>query len=182
MAQFAVIAWGSLLWDPQDCEPYGMTPYGWHREGPVFPLEFSYISRNRLGALTLVIDGEGALCETYWIPLDMKHWPRVLERLKQREGRVDWVGRGKPRPTHQPAAQVYDWLMQHPTLERALWTSQFSNFDAVVQEPFSVENGLDYVAGLERTAFESAREYVHRTPAQTQTPFRLAFETRWPPA
>ncbi len=45
----AVIAWGSLIWNPADLELASR----WHKDGPVLPIEFARMSKN--GAASLVV-------------------------------------------------------------------------------------------------------------------------------
>lgn len=183
MSQFAIIGFGSLIWDPQVLSAYGMTVGRWKNNGPVFPLEFSRISPRRLGALTLVIDHQGVACQTYWIKMDGRHWDIVHEILARREGKIDVISRQDPAPPEGTRQKVWDWLADKSGITHAVWTSQVSNFAQETGTPFSVTHALNYLLGLKntsQTAFDAARTYIHETPEQTQTPLRLAFEQRWP--
>ena len=61
--KIAVLAWGSLVWDPGDLQ----VAADFAPNGPLVPIEFCRASRD--GRLTLVIDERfGALCTTYSSP------------------------------------------------------------------------------------------------------------------
>ena len=58
--KIAVLAWGSLVWDPQDLQVAGK----FAPNGPLLPIEFCRVSAD--GRLTLVVDETfGATCTTY---------------------------------------------------------------------------------------------------------------------
>ena len=58
----AILAWGSLTWDPKDLN--FIKDVGWKNYGPVLPIEFARISNN--GRLTLVISENGTPVTTYF--------------------------------------------------------------------------------------------------------------------
>jgi hypothetical protein len=63
MLKSAVLAWGSLVWDPRDLQ----TAAEFVANGPLLPIEFCRISAD--GRLTLVIDETvGTVCTTYSAP------------------------------------------------------------------------------------------------------------------
>ena len=55
MSAIAIIGWGSLLWDLDNLTPFVQGDWAINA-GPRLPLEFSLVSRKRLGALALAID------------------------------------------------------------------------------------------------------------------------------
>ena len=183
MAKFSIIGWGSLIWEPEDLEEFGITPDAWNDDGPYLPLEFSHISRRRNGALTLVIDNQGTPCQTYWVPLDMKEWTKVESILRRREGQIDSVCRSLPKPELGNHSQIiWEWLDQHPAIEMAVWTSLSSNFEQSGNGKFSVPTALVYLEELKRKSlegFEQAERYFQRTPSQIQTPLRTAVHNKF---
>ena len=63
MVKSAVLAWGSLVWDPGGLQTAGK----FAANGPLLPIEFCRVSDD--GRLTLAIDESfGALCKTYSAP------------------------------------------------------------------------------------------------------------------
>lgn len=113
--RIAVLAWGSLIWDPDGFDSTlergpgpalapaarelggasasgasasGASAWGvWaFGAGPILPLEFSRVSRKRPGALTLVIDPEaGALCRTAAAVSRRGHLAEAAADLARRE-------------------------------------------------------------------------------------------------
>ncbi|MDP6530786.1 MAG: hypothetical protein QF375_02760, partial [Arenicellales bacterium] len=55
MARFAIIGYGSLIWDLDNLAPYVEGEWDMY-QGPHLPLEFSLISKKRKRALALAID------------------------------------------------------------------------------------------------------------------------------
>lgn len=185
MAQFAVIGWGSLLWDPKDdLTKFGFNRASWREDGPELRLEFARVSQARKGALTLVIDPRGQRCPTYWIAVDLDDWEPVQTILKKREGQIDWVDASDANPSTRQAGRVWRWIQSKPSLTRAVWTSQTSNFTEETGQPFSLANALAYLQRLANTSpdsFACARAYIHQAPANTRTPLRTLFEETWSP-
>ena len=58
----AILAWGSLTWEPKDLN--FIKDVGWKNYGPTLPIEFARISNN--GRLTLVISENGTPVTTYF--------------------------------------------------------------------------------------------------------------------
>ena len=77
----AVLAWGSLVWDPRDLQAAAeFAP-----NGPLLPVEFCRISAD--GRLTLAIDETfGATCTTYSAPSALESLDAAIENLRLREG------------------------------------------------------------------------------------------------
>ena len=95
----AIIAWGSLVWNP------GALPYkgDWQPGGPEVSLEFSRVSRDC--RLTLVIDGEnGAPVSTRFAWSKRRKLQDAIADLRDREGtiwdRIGFVGRLSEHPCH----------------------------------------------------------------------------------
>src|SRR5271156_6442277 len=77
----AVLAWGSLLWDPRDLQ----TAAKFVANGPLLPIEFCRISAD--GRLTLAIDETfGAICKTYSVPSALESLEAARDNLCLREG------------------------------------------------------------------------------------------------
>ena|SRR5271165_3513243 len=79
--KIAVLAWGSVVWDPQDLRAAGT----FAPNGPLLPIEFRRVSAD--GRLTLVIDETfGAICTTYSAPSALQNLDAAVENLRGREG------------------------------------------------------------------------------------------------
>lgn len=66
--------------------------------------------------------------------------------------------------------------------EAAIWTALPTTFLERVGREFSVDAGLDYVAGLRGELRRRAGEYIRRAPVATETPLRAAFRADSRPA
>ena len=76
----AILAWGSLIWDPKDLE-YNKQ-LGWIYDGPNLPIEFARISKN--GRLTLVITENGTFNKTFYTFANMKlTFEEAIENYEQ---------------------------------------------------------------------------------------------------
>jgi hypothetical protein len=185
----AVLAWGSLLWDPQNLQlaaPFTLT-------GPNLPIEFCRISKNR--RLTLVIDESfGTLCQTYAAPSTFKTLDDAIENLRDREAMPNTRNVGfieTATNTRAPAATEYhphaletiaDWTAT-AGYDAAIWTALPNDFATAAPEPFSVNAAMRFLEHLEQSdpeAFARALTYIHRAPPATQTPLRAAVTTQWP--
>ncbi len=91
--KIAVLAWGSLIWEPRNLQ----TATGFVLLGPVLPIEFSRVSGGN--RLTLVIDeANGAPCRTYVAQSAYADLDNALLNL--------WLREGKENET--PPARVRD--------------------------------------------------------------------------
>ena len=131
----AILAWGSLVWDPRDCKQAAeFAP-----DGPLLPIEFCRISGGR--RLTLALDETyGAVCKTYSAQSAIQSWTR--------RSRTSECGKGcrtgaQSAMSRSPPAEQSDVAMQrHPEAvaaiaawtaskgyDAAIWTALASNFD-----------------------------------------------------
>lgn len=187
MSGYAVIGWGSLIWD---LENLGVHVTGdWRmRAGPRLPLEFSRVSPKRKLALAVCLDPEhGAPCHSHWILSRRKGLDAVVEDLARRERAVPerigavCVGAGRARGRLDPVVQaVRDWCLASG-LDGAVWTDLESNFFDHLGEPFSVARAVAYLSGLEGESRNEAVRYIQNAPTTTDTPLRrrLAAEAWW---
>src|SRR5438105_2234330 len=93
--RIALLGWGSLLWEggPE----FDKYHEDWQFDGPQVPLEFSRISKRRLGALTLVVDQDHGIPTTVaWCLSRRRRVEDAIRDLQCREettadkiGRVD---------------------------------------------------------------------------------------------
>lgn len=205
--RIAVIGWGSLLWDPDGLETWAVrsadgTPRWRMDAGPALPLEFSRVSRKRPGALTLVVDGRGALCSTHvaehaaacaaadlasalaMARADLARRERApLERIAAVGAPQNAGACGRAATSlfdmdadaHGAAAAeiVSDWLTRSEW-DGAVWTALPSNFEAEIGQAFSIEAAIAYLAGLDDAARREAVAYLENAPASAQTPLRRA--------
>ena len=187
--KIAVLAWGSLVWDPRELKTAKFTP-----NGPLLPVEFCRVSKD--GRLTLAIDETfGDVCTSYSAPCALDDLDAAIENLRLREGTsVGNIGFVEPASDRQSD----DAMERHPQVvatigawaaaagyDAAIWTALESNFGdwGKAGEPFSVTAAIRYLEALkgrDAAAFDRALEYIHKAPQEVQTPVRDEVAKRWP--
>lgn len=190
--KIAVLAWGSLKWDPRDLKISGK----FELTGPKLPIEFSRVSGKKTGKLrlTLVIDEtNGSPCQTYVAESSCDTLLSARENLRDREGmeHVNGVGfidrqsgevsfRAEERHPRS-LKMIGDWL-ETTDFDAVIWTALASNFSDETGEQFSLESAMSFVDQLPVEQQEMAVKYFQEAPETVQTPFRLASAGRWPTA
>ena len=187
----AILAWGSLVWDPRELQ----TAAGFAANGPLLPIEFCRISAD--GRLTLAIDETfGAMCKTYSAPSALEDLDAAIENLRAREGMPDtsavgFVELGAGRQSDvamdrhpQAVATIAAWAAEN-SYDAAIWTALKSNFDEPDKggEPFSVTAAIRYLETLaseDADKFARALTYIRKAPPEVQTPVREEVLKRWP--
>ena len=192
MVKIAVLAWGSLVWDPRELK----TAAEFKADGPLLPVEFCRISAD--GRLTLAIDETfGDVCTTYSAPSAFADLDAAIENLRKREGTIaSEIGFVEPAAGRQSDAA----MERHPQVvatigawaeasgyDAAIWTALASNFDESGKggEPFSVTAAIRYLEALnakDPAAFRRAWDYIKKAPAEVETPVRDAVAKHWPQA
>jgi hypothetical protein len=191
MVKCAVLAWGSLLWDPRDLQTAGE----FMANGPLLPIEFCRVSAD--GRLTLAIDETfGAVCKTYFAPSALGTLDEAIENLRLREGMPNAQAVGFVEPASGRQSNVA--MQRHPEAvatiaawaasfgyDAAIWTALASNFNEPGKggEPFSVTAAIRYLEGLEgrdAAKFARALAYIRNAPPKVETPVRDEVAKRWP--
>jgi hypothetical protein len=190
MVKIAVLAWGSLVWDPRELR----TAAAFAPNGPLLPIEFCRISSD--GRLTLVIDkAVGDLCRTYSAPSVFTSLDTAIENLRERETRhAEDIGFAEPASGRQSeiamerhpeaVASIADWTAA-TGYDAAIWTALGSNFDEwnKAGEQFSVTAAIGYLEtlkGEDPAAFVRALDYIRKAPGEVETPVRDEVAKRWP--
>jgi hypothetical protein len=175
--RIALVAWGSLIWDPRRLPIEGT----WRSGGPRLPLEFSRVSKD--GRLTLVIDYKnGAVVETYYAVSPRTDLDCAIADLTAREGTttrhigfVDSVGLkdlANGRAEHEKTcARIRSWIAT-TDFAAAVWTALDSNFESAVGRPFSVQNAIEYLEARPASVRELALNYFKNAPREIDTPLR----------
>jgi hypothetical protein len=174
--RIAILGWGSLLWEGgvEFDEWHGK----WQEDGPVLKIEFSRISKSRLGALTLVIDDQhGAPTAVAWCLSKRKTIEDAICDLRCREGTtVENIGhisiQIQARPTDGPPETdpMIAWAKERK-LDAVVWTALKSNFT-----DFSKDAAIAYLQTLDGAAKAKAAEYAWRAPDFVRTPLRSALQ------
>jgi hypothetical protein len=183
----AVIGWGSLIWCPGGLR----IRTRWRRDGPELPIEFARISRDQ--RLTLVIHPGSKDQRTYWALSEAKTLRKARENLREREctnlADIHFLtknGQSAEGVNESVLLKIRNWLATKSGLDTAIWTGLSTNWKDKRGCPFSPEDALRYLRGVEAAKDEAAatynraREYIVNTPEQIQTEVRrLLHENRW---
>jgi hypothetical protein len=175
--KIAILGWGSLLWEKGGA--FDQWHGEWQRGGPFLKLEFSRISRRRLGALTLVIDDEhGTPTVVSWCLSKRKTVDDAICDLRCREettidkiGRIVIPGRSGSASGGGTEDALVAWT-RSKNLDAVIWTALKSNFRQKQNQSFSLEAALSYLKVLDPQAKSRAAEYVWRAPDFVKTPLR----------
>ena len=181
MEGYAVIGWGSLIWDLENLAPH--VEGGWAMgAGPVIPLEFSRVSPKRKMGLAVCIDTtHGVGCPTNVIASRRNGVDEVFADLSRRErapaGMIGAICRATGRRAGAAAEIVGDWCADNG-FRGAVWTSLPANFMELRGEAFSVERGEAYLRTLAGESLDEAVRYIENAPKATDTPLRRALAGR----
>ena len=191
MMKIAVLAWGSLVWDPRELEAAAT----FAPNGPLLPVEFCRVSGD--GRLTLVVDETfGIVCKTHSAPSALQTLDDAIENLRVREGMSSTREVGFVVPASGKQSDVA--TQRHPEAiatiaawatangyDAAIWTALESNFGEHGKggEPFSVTAAVRYLeklAGQDAAKFARALDYIRKAPPEVDTPVREEVAKRWP--
>lgn len=179
----AILGWGSLLWDKENSSEFDKWHDPWVFDGPSLNLEFSRISKNRQGALTLVIDeGHGCPVTVAWCFSKRGHVEDAVCDLCCREGttvnnigRLDFASQTDHFTDDVSKSAILEWA-RAKKLNAVVWTALKSNFTKETQQPFSVAAAVSYLKNLPPEGKSKAAEYMWRAPAFVKTPVRSALQ------
>lgn len=179
--KIGILAWGSLYWDLGSLK----ITDEWKNDGVILPIEFSRISDNGKGRLTLVIDEDnGSEIKTYWNTSSFSNLKKSIKDLKDREGTNDrnigyvdlTENSSYSKFSESLIKRIKDWA-ELKKLDAVIWTDLESNFQKIVKSEFSTENGLEYINNLDKKTKEKAIEYLNKAPEQTITDLRKRYNT-----
>ncbi len=184
--RYAVLGWGSLIWDLETLAPHVRLPWAMGA-GPRLPMEFSRISAKRRMGLVVCLDPEiGVPCATHAIPSVRGRLAEAITDLAMRERapetRIGGVclGTGARQGREGIAAIVRDWCRE-AGWTGAVWTDLLPNYAETAGEGFSIDRGLAYLRTLSGGCLDEAVRYIENAPETTDTPFRrrLAADPWW---
>lgn len=179
MRNYAVLGWGSLIWDLDDLAPKVTLPWRM-REGPRLPMEFTRISPKRKMGLAVCLDTDhGVDCPTHAIVSRRDTLDDVIDDLAARERapreliggvcRVSDSGQGRD----EIAMRVRTWC-EAEGWDGAVWTDLRSNYTETSGDRFTVEGAIAYLKTLGGDSLVEAVRYIHYAPVETDTPLRRA--------
>jgi hypothetical protein len=144
--KIAYFAWGSLLWDSEGLN----LQTSWKKTNIRLPLNFSRISDNGKGRLTLVIDNiNGVSNPIYYAIAKTANLNTAIENLKIREGTIPkYIGyinlknensRYSDRLTQTDIEKLKLFALKNK-IDAIVWTDLYPNF-----KNFSTNNALKYI-------------------------------------
>jgi len=179
--RIAVLAWGSLVWQP--CNDHGelSTAGDWQTDGPGLPIEFARISSD--GRLTLIVTpGYPHSSRVLWTISGLDDLDAAVANLAARETNapldsIHGIGSGRTLGSPHPSVVevVSAWLGGKPHIDAAVWTG-LGPGNGWPAGGWSPERAADHLASLQGTAREVAIEYIRRAPRQIDTPVRRALQ------
>jgi len=155
--KIAIIAWGSLVWDPRTLQIKG----DWDSSGPELDIEFSRVSKD--GRLTLVIDPvNGAAVQTYVAQSKRNYLDDAIADLRDREGtiikRIGFIEARNGNSSKVKFADqidvfqnVHAWC-KRSNYDAAVWTALPTQFKEQTNMDFSVDNAIGYLGSLPKAA------------------------------
>ena len=161
--KIAYFAWGSLLWnsDGLDLETK------WKKTNIRLPLNFSRISDNGKGRLTLVIDNkDGVFNPIYYAITNTTNLNKAIKNLKIRESTISkYTGfinlkndtsRYSERLSKEDI-EVFKLFAKKHKIDAIIWTDLYPNF-----KNFSTENALKYIDKHKKdvTLYNKMIEYI----------------------
>jgi hypothetical protein len=176
-----VLGWGSLCWDPRDLPIIG----SWHADGPLLPVEFARVSKDR--RLTLVLRKRTKRVKVLWAEMNTATIDKAIDGLKIREetpnkDNLGWVDLHNPLnnncKTFRTALTVTKRWARRKHLDAVVWTDLPSNFREKTGMDFTEDNVVAYLQSLDRGESQKAEEYVRKAPRQIKTKMRDVFEER----
>lgn len=144
--KIAYFAWGSLLWNSDGLD----LQTRWKKTNIRLPLNFSRISDNGKGRLTLVIDDKNGVSNpVYYAITNITNLNNAIKNLKIRERTIPkYIGyinlkndsyRYSDRLTQSNIEEFKTFATNHK-IDAIIWTDLFPNF-----KNFSTENALIYI-------------------------------------
>lgn len=186
IGRFAVIGWGSLIWDLDTLAPHVELPW-LMRAGPALSMEFTRVSPKRKMGLAVCLDPvDGVPCPTHVVPSARGDIHAVRADLAARE-RTDHtnigalcLGTGVDDGNPAIVVTVRAWCLEHGW-QGAVWTDITPNYAQHHGRAFDVAHAMAYLQGLRGESRDEAVRYIENAPLTTDTPLRraLSLEDWW---
>lgn len=174
--KIACIGWGSLIWRPETL----LIHRKWYEDGPVLPVEFARQSRD--GRLTLVILKNSKPVRTMWALMLTDNLEEAKKSLLDRESipenkMEEYIGviKSDDETKDEISQTIKEWLNKLD-LDAAIWTNLPPKFKKENNKAPTLEEALTYLKNLKINTFQTAIEYINKTPKQIDTPYRQGIE------
>jgi hypothetical protein len=181
------IAWGSLLWNFKSLK----IETEWTKSNIKFPLNFSRISDNGQGRLTLVIDKSGEMNNVYYARTSFSNLNTAIEKLKTREktltkniGFIN-IASNTYRTSLLNDKKIHELInfAKKNNIDGLIWTEIPPNFNEVYRKPYSKESAIEYIESKHenKKLYNKILEYIFlskiygniKTPLSTTLTKRL---------
>ena len=157
------LAWGSLLWNSKGLK----LKEEWKKTTFKLPLNFSRISDNGKGRLTLVIDQEqGILNNVFYTSTKYHDLNKAINALKVREkttkNHIGYLTLNKKRSknlTHYQEEVLRDFIKELG-YDAIVWTDLGKNFERYMGKSFGKENALLYLKSKKERIYTQILEYI----------------------
>ncbi|MEW8439907.1 MAG: hypothetical protein AB2689_17320 [Candidatus Thiodiazotropha taylori] len=170
------LGWGSLIWDPRELPIQGH----WFEDGPLIKVEFMRKSMDK--RITLVLDESAEPVRSLWaIMTGISTLESAKKALADREGIKDeyinkFIGTWSQRETtnHPCLLDIDKWAEQR-SISHVIWTALPSKLVSNGDSP-TPEQVIKHLSGLIGPERDNAENYIRKTPAQIDTPYRRQIE------
>jgi len=163
------LAWGSLLWNNSTLN----LSNEWKKINVNLPLNFSRISDNGKGRLTLVIDNENGINnKIYFAPTDVDNLNLAIKNLRLREKttskNIGYINLKKNdfrsnQMTPKQLESIKNYAKKNK-YDAIVWTDLPSNFSNITRKKFTINEALDYINSKYGTQlFGDIIEYILMT-------------------
>lgn len=187
--RIAILGWGSLIKEPRELAiDKSIGDSGWLNDGPLLPIEFSRISKDK--RLTLVIDERGKQVQTLWAISTSNDLITAIENLAARENtpstrNIGFAnlkdGSSSDFSNRWEIDQITSWATQKG-INGVIWTGLKPNFEEKIAElfneskVFNLENIKWFVEKLQYDEYLKMRSYIENAPPATNTSLRKEIE------
>ena len=164
--KIAYLAWGSLLWNDKNLN----LKTKWEKTSFNLPLNFSRISDNGKGRLTLVVDQNGYENPVYFAIAKTNDLNIALTKLKNREkttkSNVGYINLTKDsyRSTLLTIEQLQKIKLfaEKNNIDSVIWTDIPPNFQEIMGKPFSKNGALLYIDNKrnDKKMYNKILEYI----------------------
>ena len=166
------LAWGSLYWNPEF-----LPIEHWVHSTLKLPLEFSRISDQGKGRLTLVIDTKNGVDNKVWYAnAHVKDMNKAINMLKRREKttlqNIAYINlkNGRQRYVNTPneiLERIKSWAKDNK-LDGVVWTDLKSNWKDITKTDYTVERAYKYFEDSDLSIRLKILEYVYKAKNLTK--------------
>lgn len=177
--KIAILAWGSLFWDPRNLASTGE----WFYDGPLLPIEFARISGGN--RLTLVIkNGFEPVVTLYAIsPFNTLEEARANLQSRESTPNIDNIGfidfannTSQVRATNEFILPILKQWNEAKGFDAIIWSDFSPRFTDTLGQPFTLANVISFIDQLHDAEKAEALKYIRNAPTQITTRFRESIE------